>query len=140
MEAKDTSTSLETPRQHQFTFNLILTYYSIMSEHTFRMRGHDVFAAVGDPTRRAMLDLLRKGELAAGEIGRPFRISRPAISQHLSVLKRSGLVTARRAGREQIYSLRPEPLRAIQEWVDHYRQFWPQKLDALGDFLRKSKP
>src|ERR1700743_1696693 len=63
MEVKDTSTSLETPRQHQFTFNLILTYYSIMSEHTFRMRGHDVFAAVGDPTRRAMLDLLRKGEL-----------------------------------------------------------------------------
>jgi DNA-binding transcriptional ArsR family regulator len=102
-----------------------------------RLRGHDVFAAVGDPTRRAMLDMLRHGELGAGEIGRPFRMSRPAISQHLKVLKRAGLVTVRRQGREQIYALRPEPLRGVYDWVEHYRAFWSGKLEALGAFLRE---
>jgi DNA-binding transcriptional ArsR family regulator len=100
------------------------------------MRGHDVFAAVGDPTRRAVLDMLRRGQLAAGEIARPFRMSRPAISQHLGVLRRAGLVSVRRQGREQIYSLRPEPLRDVYDWVEHYRAFWPEKLEALGAYLR----
>jgi len=99
------------------------------------MRGRDVFAAVGDPTRRAVLDMLRCGQLGAGEIARPFRMSRPAISQHLGVLRRAGLVTVRRRGREQIYSLRPEPLRDVYDWVEHYRTFWPAKLKALGKFL-----
>jgi len=101
-----------------------------------RMRGHDVFGAVGDPTRRAVLDMLRRGELGAGEIARPFRMSRPAISQHLRVLKDAGLVVARRHGREQRYSLRPSPLRSVDEWLEHYRSFWSEKLSALGDYLR----
>jgi DNA-binding transcriptional ArsR family regulator len=62
-------------------------------------------------------------------------MSRPAISQHLGVLRRAGLVTVRRQGREQIYSLRPAPLQAVYDWVEHYRAFWPARLDALGKFL-----
>jgi DNA-binding transcriptional ArsR family regulator len=104
---------------------------------THRLRGHDVFAAVGDPTRRAMLDMLRRGELGAGELARPFRISRPAISQHLKVLKGAGLVRVRRQGREQIYALCPEPLRDVYDWVEHYRAFWSSRLEALGAFLRQ---
>jgi DNA-binding transcriptional ArsR family regulator len=103
------------------------------------MRGHDVFAAVGDPTRRAVLDMLSRGQLSAGEIARPFRISRPAISQHLTVLRSAGLVSVRRQGREQIYSLRPAPLREVYDWVDHYRAFWPAKLEALGAYLREKE-
>lgn len=105
-----------------------------------RARGHDVFAAVGDPTRRAVLDMLSRGELGAGEIARPFRMSRPAISQHLKVLRRAGLVTVQRRGREQIYSLSPEPLREVYDWVERYRAFWATRLEALGDFLRQKDP
>lgn len=111
-----------------------------VTTRAFRARGHDVFAAVGDPTRRAVLDMLRGGALSAGEIAHPFRMSRPAISQHLRVLRRSGLVAARRRGREQIYTLRPESLRDVYDWVEHYREFWTQKLDSLGAFLREKKP
>lgn len=100
-----------------------------------RLRGRDVFAAVGDPTRRKVLDLLVRGELAAGEIAAPFSISRPAVSQHLRVLRRAGLVTVRRQGREQIYGLHAKPLRQVYDWVEHYEQFWNAGLTALGDYL-----
>jgi DNA-binding transcriptional ArsR family regulator len=102
-----------------------------------RLRGHDVFAAVGDPTRRRVLDLLAKGELAAGELAAPFSITRPAVSQHLRILRRAGLVTVRRQGREQIYGLQAKPLRQVYDWVEHYEQFWNQKLAALGEYLDK---
>jgi DNA-binding transcriptional ArsR family regulator len=100
-----------------------------------RVRGHDVFAAVGDPTRRKVLDLLVGGELAAGEIAAPFSITRPAVSQHLRILRRAGLVTVRRQGREQIYGLRAKPLRQVHDWVGHYERFWNEKLVALGQYL-----
>jgi DNA-binding transcriptional ArsR family regulator len=100
-----------------------------------RVRGSDVFAAIGDPTRRQVLDLLARKQMPAGEIADRFRISRPAVSQHLQVLRRARLVKARRCGREQIYSLRPEPLHEVYEWVEHYKQFWDSKLAALGDYL-----
>ena len=100
-----------------------------------RLRGHDVFAAVGDPTRRRVLDLLASGELAAGEIAAPFAITRPAVSQHLHILRRAGLVSARRAGREHLYRLCAEPLREVYDWVEHYNRFWGEKLSALGHYL-----
>ena len=102
-----------------------------------RLRGSDVFAAVGDPTRRKVLDLLVGGELAAGEIAAPFSITRPAVSQHLRVLRRAGLVTVRRRGREQIYGLQARRLRQVYDWVEHYEQFWNEKLVALGEYLDK---
>jgi len=103
-----------------------------------RLRGHDVFAAVGDPTRRKMLDLLSRGHLPAGQIAAPFSITRPAVSQHLLVLRRAGLVTVRKRGREQVYRLKAEPLREVYDWAEHYLHFWNDKLSALGRYLDQS--
>lgn len=100
-----------------------------------RMRGADVFAAIGDPTRRKVLDLLTRGSLPAGEIAMHFRVSRPAISQHLRVLRCARLVAVQRRGREHIYRLNPEPLEEVYDWIDHYQQFWNTKMAALGTYL-----
>jgi DNA-binding transcriptional ArsR family regulator len=94
-----------------------------------------VFAAIGDPTRRKVLDLLSSRQLAAGEIASQFHFSRPAISQHLHVLRRAKLVAVRKKGREQIYRLNPEPLREVYDWIEHYQEFWNSKVAALGDYL-----
>jgi DNA-binding transcriptional ArsR family regulator len=102
--------------------------------HT-RQKGHDVFAAIGDSTRRRLLDLLAKGEMAAGQIAVPFAISRPAVSQHLRILRNAGLVSVRREGREQIYSLRATPIREVYDWAEHYQRFWPDRLSAIGKHL-----
>jgi DNA-binding transcriptional ArsR family regulator len=96
---------------------------------------HDVFAAVGDPTRRRVLDLLTRGELPVRRIAAPFAMSRPAISQHLRILLRARLVQVRRDGRERYYRLRARPLRQIHDWVAHYERFWRGKLASLGEFL-----
>ena len=95
----------------------------------------DVFAAVGDPTRRRVLDLLMRGELPVRLIAAPFAMTRPAISQHLRILLRAHLVQVRRDGRERYYRLHARPLRQIHYWVCHYERFWSGKLDALGKFL-----
>ena len=95
----------------------------------------DVFAAVGDPTRRRVLDLLRRGELPVRRIAAPFAVTRPAISQHLRILREAGLVRVRRQGRERRYRLRGEQLRTVYVWVGHYERFWTEKLHALGACL-----
>jgi len=100
-----------------------------------RMRGSDIFAAIGDPTRRQVLNMLSKADLPAGEIAAHFRISRPAISQHLHVLRRAKLVAVQRCGREHVYRLRSEPLQEVYDWVEHYRQFWTKKIAGLGEYL-----
>jgi DNA-binding transcriptional ArsR family regulator len=99
------------------------------------MRGQDVFAAIGDPTRRRVLDLLSRQNLAAGEIAAHFRVSRPAVSQHLHILRRARLVDVRKRGREQIYHLNSRPLRQVYDWIEHYTGFWNMKLSALGEYL-----
>jgi DNA-binding transcriptional ArsR family regulator len=96
-----------------------------------------VFQAIADPRRRAVLDGLRAGERSVTELGRPLRISQSALSQHLSVLRRAGLVTRRRAGRQQLYRLRPEPLEEVARWVAYYDHFWADRLDRLGRYLEK---
>jgi DNA-binding transcriptional ArsR family regulator len=95
----------------------------------------NVFAAVGDPTRRRLLDLLSRGELPVRRIAAPFAMTRPAISQHLGILLRARLVEVRRDGRERYYRLHASPLRQIHDWVRHYERFWKGKLTALGGFL-----
>lgn len=100
-----------------------------------RLRGTDVFAAIGDPTRRKVLDMLSRENLAAGEIASHFRVSRPAISQHLHILRRAQLVAVQKRGREHIYRLNPEPLHTVYDWIEHYEQFWNQKLVVLGEYL-----
>jgi DNA-binding transcriptional ArsR family regulator len=95
----------------------------------------DVFAAVDDPTRRRVLDLLSRGELPVRRIAAPFAMTRPAISQHLRILLRARLVRVRREGRDRYYRLDAKPLRQIHDWVGHYERFWRGKLTALGKFL-----
>ncbi len=91
----------------------------------------DVYQAVADSTRRAILDRLRAGSLAATELAQGFRISRPAVSKHLAVLRRARLVRERREGRRRIYQITPAPLEAVAQWVESYRAFWHLNLLSL---------
>src|SRR5580698_3358189 len=93
------------------------------------------FQVLADPTRRAVLDLLRKGTQPAGEIARAFPVSRPAISKHLRLLRRAHLVQERREGRHRVYQLNAEPLRAVASWLDQYRNFWEASLTNLKSFV-----
>jgi len=93
------------------------------------------FHALADPTRRAVLDLLRLGSQPAGQIARAFPISRPAISKHLSLLRRAHLVEERRQGRHRFYQLNPAPLRAVDSWLEQYRVFWHTSLTNLKSFV-----
>ena len=93
------------------------------------------FNALADPTRRAVLDLLRGGMRPAGEIARSFTVSRPAISKHLGILRRAHLVEERREGRHRVYQLNPEPLKAVDSWLDQYRVFWTASLINLKAFV-----
>lgn len=101
------------------------------------------FAALADPTRRAILARLASGDATVNELAEPFRISQPAISRHVRVLRQAGLVTQRRVGRERPCHLRAEPLKQAAGWVLEYRRFWEEsftKLDAvLDDLKRKEK-
>ena len=98
----------------------------------------DIFQAIADPTRRAILDRLRDGEQPVKQIAEPFDMTLPAISQHLQVLCEAGLVSQQRVGRQRLYRLNPEPLKQVSDWVAHYEQFWQEKLDALGEYLQKN--
>jgi len=93
------------------------------------------FQALADPTRRAVLDLLRGGSQPAGEIAGAFPISRPAISKHLRLLRRAHLVNEHREGRHRVYRLNPEPLKAVDTWLDQYRNFWKMNLASLKSFV-----
>ena len=93
------------------------------------------FQALADPTRRAVLDLLRRGSQPAGEIAGAFPISRPAISKHLRLLRRAHLVREHREGRNRVYHLNPEPLRAVDSWLNQYRAFWSANLASLKEFV-----
>jgi DNA-binding transcriptional ArsR family regulator len=93
------------------------------------------FSALADPTRRAVLDLLRRGRQPAGQIAQAFPVSRPAISKHLRLLRRAHLVNEHREGRHRFYHLNPEPLRAVDNWLDQYRTFWNMSLTNLKAFV-----
>jgi len=95
------------------------------------------FSALADPTRRAVLDLLRAGTRPAGDIARAFTVSRPAISKHLRILRRAHLVEERREGRHRMYHLNPEPLKAVDSWLDQYRTFWTASLANLKAFVEE---
>jgi len=90
-----------------------------------------VFDAVADPTRREIMSLLREGELPAGQVASRFTVSRPAISRHLRVLRKAGLVRERREAQQRLYSLTPQPLAELDRWLDLYRVFWSARLVDL---------
>lgn len=98
----------------------------------------EVFRAIADPTRRAILHRLAGGPQSVTELGEPFPITQPAMSQHLRVLRDAGLVAPRRDGRRRLYELNAKPLRAVAEWVEHYEKFWQQKLGKLGEYLDRN--
>jgi DNA-binding transcriptional ArsR family regulator len=93
------------------------------------------FHALADPTRRAVLDLLRTGAQPAGQIAESFPISRPAISKHLRQLLKARLVVEHRRGRHRFYQLNPAPLKAVDSWIEHYRSFWEMNLTNLKNFV-----
>jgi DNA-binding transcriptional ArsR family regulator len=100
----------------------------------------EAFSALADPTRRAVLALLRGGPRPAGEIAAAFPISRPAISKHLRRLRRVRLVEERREGRNRYYRLNPAPLEAIDAWLNDYRVFWRANLAQLKSFVEAKAP
>jgi DNA-binding transcriptional ArsR family regulator len=106
-----------------------------MSNRTVTHSVEAAFGALADPTRRAVLDLLRRGSLPAGQIARAFPVSRPAISKHLRLLRRAHLVRERREGRRRLYQLNPGPLRAVDAWLNDYRIFWQMSLSDLKSFV-----
>ena len=97
-------------------------------------RSNPVFRAVADPTRRAILERLCVAELPVNDIAGTFRVSRPAISRHLRILRRSGLVRERREGRRRIYTLNAEPLVHVDQWLERYRAMWTTHLMRLKQF------
>jgi DNA-binding transcriptional ArsR family regulator len=99
----------------------------------------DALAALADPTRRELVALLARGEVAAGELADRFAVSRPAISRHLRVLRESGLVRARTEGKRRLYTLDPRPLREIDAWLEPYRDLWAQRLDALDTEIARGR-
>lgn len=98
-----------------------------------------LFAALADPTRRAMLARLARGEASVGELARPFAISQPAISRHLKVLERAGLITRGRAAQRRPAKLNAGPMRAAVAWLEEFRGFWAGNLDQLEDMLEAMK-
>ncbi|HEY0229900.1 MAG TPA: metalloregulator ArsR/SmtB family transcription factor [Dokdonella sp.] len=93
------------------------------------------FAALADPTRRRIVARLTRGEIRVTDLALPFRISLNAVSKHVKVLERAGLVRRERIGREHYLHLRALPLRDVVRWASQYERFWTQRLDALGEFL-----
>ncbi|HSU39864.1 MAG TPA: metalloregulator ArsR/SmtB family transcription factor [Polyangiaceae bacterium] len=101
-------------------------------------RAHsDVFRAIADPTRRAILDRLRAGPAPVNALASDFEQTRPAISKHLRVLREASLVTERRVGRERLYELKPRPLQQVAGWVEGYRAFWQVSLNNLKRYLEE---
>ncbi len=97
----------------------------------------EAFAALSDPTRRAIVSRLARGPARVTDVADRFPISLNAVSKHLKVLERAGLLRRRREGREHYLNLRAEPLREIARWTSRYERFWNEKLDALQAFLEE---
>src|SRR5690349_1836440 len=100
-------------------------------------REPDVFGAISHPARRHMLDLLAESDRSVNAIAGHFKMSRPAVSQHLRVLLDAGLVTAQRHGRERRYHFVPEQLSTVRDWLAHYGRFWDDRLQRLQKVLAK---
>jgi DNA-binding transcriptional ArsR family regulator len=106
---------------------------------TDQARNLTVFGAVADPTRRAILDLLRRGDLSAGEIADRFPVSRPAVSRHLRVLRQAGLLRQSRAAQSRRYALNATPLREVDRWLTAYRVFWGARLHDLKHYVEEQE-
>jgi len=105
-----------------------------------KLRSNAVFAAVSNPTRRRILELLKEGELRAGELVAAFpALPQPAVSRHLRILREAGLVIVYPRAQQRFYSLQPAKLREVDKWVSLYRKFWSARLDSLSEHLEKRR-
>jgi DNA-binding transcriptional ArsR family regulator len=95
------------------------------------------FAALADPTRRGILECLAKGDRCVTDLARPHRMSLPAVSKHLRVLERAGLIHRRRDGRVHQLKLEAEPMKNALRWIEEYRRFWEGNLDRLDEYLKQ---
>src|SRR5687767_14528045 len=106
-----------------------------MQNHTDPLSA--TFAALADPTRRAILSRLASGEATVGQLAAPFRMSLPAVSKHLKVLERAGLITQGREAQWRPRRLEAAPLKDVSEWVGRYRELWEERLNRLDDYLQR---
>jgi len=97
----------------------------------------DVFQAIADPTRREIINLLAHQSLNLNAVAEKFDISRPAISKHIKILTECGLVTIKKQGRERYCEAKLEKLNQVSDWVEQYRKFWTEKLNALEEYLKE---
>jgi DNA-binding transcriptional ArsR family regulator len=115
------------------TFYHVVEYLSMTASDVRRL--NRVYGAIADPTRRAILSMLEDGEVTVGTLADRFPISFNGVSKHVKVLEQAGLVRRRVSGREHWLRLHPAPLREATRWLEHYKEFWDTRLDALEDFL-----
>lgn len=97
----------------------------------------DIFAALADPTRRAILTRLASGEKAVTELAKPFNMSLPAVTKHLKVLERAGLISRAREAQWRPCRLEPKPLQVVFDWLDQYRRHWEESFDRLEEYLQE---
>ena len=97
----------------------------------------DVFQAIADPTRRAIINMIAHQTLNLNSVAEQFNVSRPAISKHIKILTECGLISMKRQGRERFCEARLEKLNEVSDWVEKYKEFWNVKLDALEEYLDK---
>jgi DNA-binding transcriptional ArsR family regulator len=97
------------------------------------------FAALADPTRRRILEHLALGDRCVTDLAKPYRMSLPAVSKHLRVLERAGLIRRQRRGRVHQLKLEAKPMQNAQQWIEEYRRFWEQNLDRLEDYLKQEQ-
>lgn len=109
-----------------------MVYYGMTPD-----RLSNTFAALADPTRRAILARLASGEASVTELAKPFKMSLPGISKHLKVLEHAGLIERGRKAQWRPCRLEAEPLKDVADWVEHYRQFWEESFDRLDEYLRE---
>ena len=120
-----------TKRGGRTIFNLMVKYSSAQLDATF--------SALSDPTRRAILARLAKGDISVTELAQPFQVSLPAISKHLRVLERAGLLEQEKDGRVRRCHLNAGPMKDAVKWIERYRRFWEQQFDALAEYLYEHK-
>lgn len=97
-----------------------------------------IFAALADPTRRAILERLASGEASAGQLAEPFGISKPAISKHLKVLEKANLIVRKKDAQWHRFQIQSDSLKLASDWIARYRQFWEAQFDALSEYLNKT--
>ena len=124
-------------RRKLFDFYIAIWQYSYMAIDKAADRLSSVFAALADPTRRAILARLTSGDADVSELMKPFDLRQPTISKHLSVLERAGLVRRTREAQRRPRTLVAVPLKDVADWIDPFRRFWEQKFASLDGYLEK---